>query len=230
MEFISQKVHIDMSNDQDSIDIDLTQNFKRLWPIPDVVFELYVTVTLKSECKDGNLAIKLLDWKSNKTLKIQRKSYTQHPVLCIYIGNQVIKNKALKSKPKDETLTLPTDDHHKRHAIPKGDMCRKVHHTVSFIELGMDYVIAPPHFNAGKCVGRCDRYQLHHLTFTGQSEKTNNYARLLANQATKRNEELTICCNPGLYEPVMLLIQSADGTSIKLKMYTDMKVKDCYCR
>ena len=54
---------------------------------------------------------------------------------------------------------------------------------VNFRELRIDYVIAPSQFNAGKCIGNCDSEYLHSVTVTGELQKPNNYARLLASQA-----------------------------------------------
>ena len=106
---------LDMSNEKNLIDIDLTETFRELWPIPDKVFEVYVTLILKSECEGGTLAIKLLDWKSTTNLNIRRKTYAEHPVLCMFISNEAVESVARKvPKPKppipSETLKFPQDD------------------------------------------------------------------------------------------------------------------------
>ena len=245
MEITGRKIHVNMSNGRNWEELDLTEPFKSLWPIPEGGHEVYVTVILKSECEDNSLPIKLQDLKSIKKLKLRRKLYVEQPVMCMYISNEAVEGlarkgpKPMSAVPIDETLKIPMDDNRsgrqKRNAEGKVDSeskkCRKVDHIVSFTELKMGYIIAPTEFNAGKCDGYCETSHLVNFTAIGQSHKTNNYAKLLAAQALRRNErELTICCSPGEYEPVMLLIQTAGGASVKQKMYHEMRVKDCYCR
>jgi len=240
MEITGRKMDVDMSNGRNWEELDLTETFKSLWPIPDGGYEVYVTVILKSTCEDSSLPIKLLDLKSIKKLRSRRKIYDEQPVMCMYISNEAVEGLARKAPkpmpavPNDETFKIPLDDYsdrRKRNTGVKSDKCRRVDHIVSFVELNMSYVIAPTQFNAGKCVGYCDKFHLHDMTFRGELQKSNNYARLLAAQAHIRNEiNLTICCSPGEYEPVMLLVQTVDGSSVKQKMYHEMRVRDCYCR
>ena len=240
IEITGRKIDVNMSNGRNWEELDLTETFKSLWPIPHEGYEVYVTVILKSKCEDSNLPIKLLDLKSIKKLRLRRKLYTEQPVMCMYISNEAVEGLARKEPkpipavPNDEAFKIPLDDYSNRQKRSTGvtsDKCRKVDHIVSFIELNMSYVIAPTQFNAGKCVGYCDKYHLHDVTIKGQLQKSNNYARLLAAQAhIRKNKDLTICCSPGEYEPVMLLVQTADGSSVKQKMYHEMRVRDCYCR
>lgn len=241
MEITGRKIAVNMSNGRNWEELDLTETLKSLWPIPEGGYEVYVTIILKSECEDNNLPIKLLDLKSIRKLKLRRKFYSEQPVMCIYISNEAVEGVARKPPkpmppvPGDETFKIPIDDgsdnRQKRNTGARNDKCRRVDHTVSFKELRIEYVIAPSQFNAGKCVGYCDSEHLHHLTKSGKLQKSNNYARLLAAQAYRReNKNLMICCSPGEYEPVMLLIQTADGSSVKQKMYHEMRVRDCYCR
>jgi len=239
IEITGRKIDVDMSNGRNWEELDLTETFKSLWPIPHEGYEIYVTVILKSKCEDSNLPIKLLDLKSIKKLRLRRKLYAEQPVMCMYLSNEAVEGLARKEPkpipavPNDEAFKIPLDDYSNRQKrnIGTSDKCRKVDHIVSFIELNMSYVIAPTQFNAGKCVGYCDKYHLHDVTIKGQLQKSNNYARLLAAQAhIRKNKDLTICCSPGEYEPVMLLVQTADGSSVKQKMYHEMRVRDCYCR
>ena len=240
-EMTGNKITLNMCNGRNWEEIDLTMPMKSLWPIPEGGYELYIIVIVKSECANKNLPIKLRELKAIKKLKARRKLYAEQPVLCMFISNEAGKrvarnpNKPISSIPSDETFIIPMgyipDNSQKRDTRAHGNKCHRVDHTVSFSELRIDYVIAPSHFNAGRCVGNCDSEFLHSVTVTGELQKSNNYAKLLANQAYRRNDKtLQICCSPSQYESVMLLILTADGSSVKQKMYHEMSVRDCYCR
>ena len=231
------KTAVNMSNGRSWEQLNLTESLKYLWPIKEGCYEVYVNIVLKSQCEDKSLSIKLLDLKSMTKLKLRRKLYAKQPVLSLYINSTRLPSKPIQSVLNAEKFKVSLDGHSsiqkRRNTGPgeKNDKCRRVDHTVSFKELRINYVIAPSHFNAGRCVGYCDSLHLHDLAVRGELQKVNNYARLLATQAYRRKDkDLMICCSPGEYKPVMLLIQSADGSSVKQKIFDEMIVSDCYCR
>lgn len=234
-EFIGVAHSFDISNGRYWEEVDLTEQFKSLWPIPYGGKLVYVTVTLKSQCENNNLPIKLYDLKSISKLKLRRKYYAHQPVLCLYLNNDMIEKLArngaghAESIPSDEVLSVSENKHKTKRDASRGH-CRKVDHIVSFRELGINYVILPVEYNAGKCIGSCGYDYIDKLRYKLQY-KVNNYAKLLAAQAHKpKQPQVTVCCNPGEYDPLMLLIATADGSSVKQKLYHEMRVRDCYCR
>ena len=233
-EFTGMAYNIEMANGKYWEELDLTQQFKSLWPIPYRGDQVYVTVTLKSQCANNNLPIKLYDLKAISKLKLRRRLYDNQPVLCLYLKDDMTEKLARNAAaghvqpiPSDEVLSVPENGiRTKRSTSTK---CRKVDHIVSFKELGLSYVILPTEYNAGKCVGGCNYGYINGLA-ARESYKVNNYAKLLAAQAHEDQPETGMCCNPGEYDPLMLLISTADGSSVKQKLYHEMKVRECYCR
>ena len=232
---VTQKVN--MSNGRYWEQIDLTEQFKKLWPIPKGGKEVHVTVTLKSQCENNKLPIKLYNLKSISKLKLRRKLYSNQPVLSLYLNNDVIEKIARdpgnsQSTTNEEVLLVETDSgkqRSKRHDLT--DKCRKIDHVVSFRELEIDYVILPVEYNAGRCVGSCNNPFVSQTDKREQDYKLNNYVKLMAAQAhVKKQPELAACCNPGKYDPLMLLIATKDGSSISQKLFNDMRVRECYCR
>ena len=232
---VAQKVN--MSNGRYWEQLDLTEQFKLLWPIPKGARQVYVTVTLKSRCENNRLPIKLYDLKSISKLILRRKLYSNQPVLSLYLNNDMIE-KIARDSPGDSQSTIdevllvesPKDnDRGKRQ--DSTSKCRKVDHRVSFEELEIDYVILPVEYNAGKCVGLCDSLFVSQADKRDQDYKLNNYVKLMAAQAhIKKEPELAACCNPGKYDPLMLLITTQDGSSISQKLFNEMRVRECYCR
>jgi len=219
------KITMNMSNGRKWEELDLTEPLKSLWPIPEGSHKLFVTVIVNSECDSNKFPIKLLNLKSIKDLRLRKTFYSEQPVMCIYISNKAVTKKPPKSTQNHSNISQ------KRYVRLENNYCRKVDHIVNFNEIRMEYVIAPQKYNAGRCVGRCNSNHLHDLTVKGNVLQSNNYARILAAQAYRRKDEsLMICCSPQLYEPIMLLISTADGSSIKQKLFHDMKVKQCSCR
>lgn len=224
-----------MSNGRYWEELDLTEQFKSLWPIPYGGNQVYVTITLKSQCEKNKLPIKLYDLKSITKLKSRRKLYANQPVLCLYLNDDTIEKlvrnggKHVHSNPSDEILSVPVDKRNvKRDASNSG--CRKVDHTVSFKDLKISYIILPIEYNAGKCIGSCDNAYMNNLN-KNETFRVNNYAKLLAAQAhVTETSDASVCCTPSEYDPLMLLIATTDGASIKQKLYHDMRVRDCYCR
>lgn len=234
-EFTGVAHHVDLSNGRYWEELDLTEQFKSLWPIPYGGRQVYVTITLKSQCANNRLPIKLYDLKSITKLKLRRKLYDNQPVLCLYLNNDMIEKLArdttghVQSIPDSEVLSVSVDRRRAKRGTSRND-CRKADHIVSFKELGLSYVILPLEYNAGKCVGTCDYEHFLHMKREDRY-KVNNYANLMAAQAKRRNlPEVTVCCHPGEYDPLMLLVATADGSSVKQRMYHEMRVRDCYCR
>ena len=233
-EFTGMAHNIEMSNGRYWEELDLTQQFKSLWPIPYRGNQVYVTLTLKSQCANNNLPIKLYDLKAITKLKLRRKLYENQPILCLYLNDDMTEKLArntaaghVQAIPSDEVLSVPDNGiRTKRGASAR--QCRRVDHFVSFKALGLSYVILPTEYNAGKCVGSCNQNYINELK-PHQLYKVNNYGKLLAAQA-KEQHETGMCCNPGEYDPLMLLISTADGSSVKQKLYHEMKVRECYCR
>ena len=235
-EFIRVIHRIDLSNGRYWEELDLTEQFKSLWPIPSRGNKVYVTLTLKSRCVNNRLPIKLYDLKSISKLILRRKFYANQPVLCLYLKDDMTEKLArnaaghVQSIPNDEVLSLQDDDL-RRSKRDTSNHCRKVDHKVSFKDLGIQYVILPVEYNAGKCVGNCDYEYLSKAIDGDYVHKVNNYAKLLAAQARiRKRPEMTVCCAPGEYDPLMLLISTSDGSSVRQKLYHEMRVRDCYCR
>lgn len=227
---------VDMSNGRDWEELDLTAQFRLLWPIPDGSKQVYIIITLQSQCENKELPIKLYDLKSISKLKLRRKFYSYQPVLCLYLNDDMTEKLArnggqhLESIPSDEVLSMSLKNSHPKRDASRSD-CRKVDHIISFEELDVPYIILPIEYNAGKCIGSCDYRYLDKVNKNREFYKVNNYAKLLAAQAHTRNQpEPTICCSPGEYDPLMLLIATPDGSSVKQKLYHEMRVRDCYCR
>ena len=236
-EFTGVAHRINLSNGRDWEELDLTEQFKSLWPIPYRGNLVYVTLTLKSRCVNNRLPIKLYDLKSISKLMLRRKFYAKQPVLCLYLKDDMTEKLArnaagyVQSIPSDEVLSLQEGDIIREKRSTSNHSCRKENHIVSFEDLGLYYVILPVEYNAGKCVGTCDYEYLNEATKKGYLHKVNNYAKLLAAQAHRSSRsDLTVCCTPGEYDPLMLLITTADGSSVRQKLYHEMRVRDCYCR
>lgn len=232
-EFTGVAQYVNMSNGRYWEELDLTEQFKSIWPIPYGGWQVYVTITLKSQC-ENKLPIKLHDLKSITKLKLRRKLYSNQPVLCLYLNNDMIEKLARDSAghmepiPDDEVLSVPAG---KQSKTKRGESqsCRKVSHIVNFKELGFSHVILPLKFNAGRCIGTCDHRYLVKIP-KAEEYKVNNYAKLLAAQAFKKDlPEVTVCCNPGMYDPLMLLVSTQNG-AVKQKLFHEMRVRDCYCR
>ena len=227
---------IDLSNGRHWEELDLTEQFKSLWPIPYKGNLVYVTLTLKSRCVNNRLPIKFYDLKSISKLKLRRKLYAKQPVLCLYLKDDATEKLArnaaghMQSIPNDEVLSLQEDNLRSGKRSTSND-CRKENHIISFKQLELDYVILPIEFNAGKCVGTCNLEYVSNARENNYSHKVNNYSKMMAAQASRRNEPNTmVCCSPGEYDPLMLLISTSDGSSVRQKMYHEMRVRDCYCR
>lgn len=229
--------HVNMSNGRYWEQLDLTEQFKSLWPIPKGGKEVFVTITLKSQCENNRLPIKLYDLKSISKLIYRRKLYSNQPVLSLYLNNDTIEKLArnaaghLHPIPGNEVLESVEVKNQRRKRHVSSNECRKVDHLVSFEELGIPYVLLPVEYNAGKCVGMCNTHFITQVHEKEASYRVNNYAKLMAAQAHRRNRpEVAVCCNPGEYAPLMLLISTADGSSVRQKLYHEMRVQECYCR
>jgi len=226
---------VNMSNNRDWEELDLTAQFRLLWPIPNGSKQVHVIITLQSQCDNNELPIKFYDLKSISKLKLRRKFYSHQPVLCLYLNDDVAEKLArsggqhVESIPSDEVLSMSLKNNR-----PKRDTtndCRKVDHIISFEELNIPFVILPIEYNAGRCIGTCNAEYLYELNKNREFYKLNNYAKLLATQAHTRNKQgPTICCSPGEYDPLMVLIATADGSSVKQTLYPEMRIRECYCR
>ena len=62
---------------------------KSIWPKRDVDLKIQVAVTLKSECADSSLPIKLLDLKAINIMNLWRKLYSEMPVMLLYVGEKL---------------------------------------------------------------------------------------------------------------------------------------------
>ena len=235
-EFTGVSHHINLSNGRHWEELDLTEQFKSLWPIPYKGNQVYVTLTLKSRCANNRLPIKLFDLKSISKLILRRKLYANQPVLCLYLRDDMIEKLArnaaghVQSIPSDEVLSIQEDDLiRQKRVTPNG--CRKADHIINFKELSLDFVILPLEFNAGKCVGTCDLEYVSNANKHNYLHKVNNYSKMMAAQdRIRKRPATTVCCSPGEYDPLMLLISTPDGSSVRQKMYHEMRVRDCYCR
>lgn len=235
-EFTGVSHRIDLSNGRHWEELDLTEQFKSLWPIPYKGNLVYVTLTLKSRCVNNKLPIKLYDLKSISKLKLRRKLYANQPVLCLYLKDDMTEKLArnaaghVQSIPNDEVLSLQEDDL-RREKRGTQNHCRKDDHTINFKELNIDYVILPIEFNAGKCVGTCNLDYLINAKDGNYLHKVNNYSKMMAAQGLIKNSpDTAVCCSPGEYDPLMLLISSSNGASVRQKMFHEMRVRYCSCR
>lgn len=234
-EFTGITHSIDLSNGRNWEEVDLTEQLKSLWPIPNRGRLVYITITLKSQCAKDNLPIKLYNLKSISKLKQRRKLYSNQPVLCLYLNDDATEKLArnaaphIQSIPSDEELLVPVKRRRGKRASSK-NYCRKVDHIVNFKELDIGYIILPIQYNAGKCVGVCD-YNFMLQIKENESHKVNNYVKLMAAQAQRRKQpEISVCCSPGEYDPLMLLIATNGGSSVRQKLFHEMRIRDCYCR
>ena len=176
------KMSIQLANGRNYENIDLTPSFKALWPIPDVEMEVQVSVILKSDCPDGHLPIKIINIDK---LTLQR--YKHQPILILKI--------ATSSRKFNKDLLQLAQKRRSRDTILAGGGCRKVNRLINFRDLGMKYVVAPPQYDAGECVGLCDVSYFQNIQANSDIQPPNNYARVTAAQAYRIHNASHVCCN-----------------------------------
>ena len=99
---------------------------------------------------------------------------------------------------------------------------------VEFDDIGYKNIIAPKHFNAFQCSGKC-------LYPLGAHSKANNHAQIqaLMNSLYGENERYVnhVCCVPTKLNQVKVLyVDPSSPESIILRSFDDMVVEECGCR
>lgn len=105
---------------------------------------------------------------------------------------------------------------------------------VNFTKLGMDRIIVPKMYNAGKCVGSCDHSALSHNTFLGT-----NHAKLMASahavvqyfNVRFIHDTKDPCCVPTKFSPMGILqFSDTEHSQFVYRTYPTMKANTCGCR
>ncbi|XP_061713498.1 growth/differentiation factor 8-like [Cydia pomonella] len=91
-------------------------------------------------------------------------------------------------------------------------LCQRRSFNLSFADLGWDWVIAPPHYDAGFCAGTCQLQRLYPYAFMLLKLKDNKP-----------------CCVPTKFESVNMAYYDHDKTIVTGNI-PYMKVKTCGCR
>jgi len=204
---------VDMSNGRDWEELNLTVQFRLLWPIQDWGKLVHIIITLQSQCDNKELPIKLYDLKSISKMKLRRKFYSYQPVLCLYLNDDIIEELVRNGDqhlPSDKVLSMSLKNKNPKRGTSRSD-CRRVEYVISFEKLNIPFIISPLEYDSGKCIGTCDLQYFAKVNKECKYFKTNNYAKLLGAQAyIENNPQLTLCFSPGEYDPLMLLIASRD--------------------
>lgn len=141
------------------------------------------------------------------------KSRGKQPSLIVYSddgSNDVEEDRdARNSAPSKDTRYDPSQTY-----------CQRKELYIDFSQLGWDWIIGPPGFDAFMCSGECT------LNFSAK-QKITNHAYLQAYMESKHKNIPKPCCSPTKLSPLTLIYFLDNG--IKMKNYSQMKVEGCGC-
>ncbi|XP_073540442.1 dorsalin-1-like [Phyllobates terribilis] len=104
------------------------------------------------------------------------------------------------------------------------DHCTKVSLMVNFKDIGWDsFIIFPPSYDAGQCVGTC------YYPLTDNLKPTKHALVQSVMHMTKPKDVGNVCCVPTKLESLHVVYRENKQIVIK-KNYEDMKVVECGCR
>lgn len=221
------------TNYSEWIEIEVTESLKALWSRGNASV-LTITVQLTSPegqtAAGGFVPAEIVD---PLVVPIDERSkgpcLALQPMLLLYLEDSSLKTQALalSSGPAVRGVTLHTVTRPQRAALPGS--CELRNYTVTFADIGIDYVLFPETLNVGECSGGCaSSYQRSMPPGT-----VTNHASVVAAAGDsagegERAKSVITCCAPLKYQPVYFLVVNTDNI-VRVQLFSDMVASICGC-
>ena len=225
-----------VSNYSEWIEIEITAGLEVVW---DRCNASVVIVSLRLAREDGDEAESvpaeiispLAEHRSGETW---RDCVSLQPLLLLYLEDSSLKTRAmlLWAGPAAAAGATLSDTARSRRAALPGS-CGVYDYTVTFSDVGIDFVLVPESLNVGGCSGGCTGSYQRSMppgTVTNHASvvAAANAIQLNVSSNSVGGKDLATCCSPSKYQPVLLLVVNSDNI-LRVQLFTDMVVSDCGC-
>ena len=214
-----------LANSSRWIQIDITAGIKAVWDRSNASV-VVVSIQLSAE-EDGMVPAEIVDPLAMPLDEHRNRCTALQPLLLLYLEDGSLKTRAkvLSTGPAAEGGALQDTVTARARRTPlRGSSCSLYNYTVTFSDIGVDYVLAPETVNVGGCSGSCaTSYQRSMPPGT-----VTNHASVIAAADGLQKESSQGCCSPLRYQPIYLMVVNSEAI-LRVQLFTDMVVSTCGC-
>lgn len=215
------------------IEIEITAGLKAAWYRSNAS-AVVVSIHLSREdgVTAGGVSVVITDPSAIPLdLRHQNRYAALQPLLLIYLEDGSLKTRAMVLSTGPRIDGTMQEAARARRSDLVGS-CGLYNYTVTFSDVGIDFVLTPESMNIGRCSGGCATSNQRSMP---AGTVTNHASVIAAADAVQRTSESSssgqggvACCFPLKYQPVYLLVFNSDMI-LRVQLFTDMVVSTCGC-